>query len=85
MTPLGHEFMMIQELVSGSTNVGMRYFLSFWPTMLYLAPVAVSSLTVSEYRPVPATVQPRSIKGLFGWAVAVEKVAVGCALWKKLL
>jgi hypothetical protein len=24
-------------------------------------------------------------KGLFGWAVAVEKVAVGCELWKKLL
>ncbi|KAL5667007.1 hypothetical protein ACJX0J_019228, partial [Zea mays] len=23
--------------------------------------------------------------GLFGWAVAVEKVAVGCELWKKLL
>jgi hypothetical protein len=25
------------------------------------------------------------IKGLFGWAVAVKKVAVGCELWKKLL
>jgi hypothetical protein len=24
-------------------------------------------------------------EGLFGWAVAVEKVAVGCELWKKLL
>jgi hypothetical protein len=24
-------------------------------------------------------------KGLFGWAVAVKKVAVGCELWKKLL
>jgi hypothetical protein len=24
-------------------------------------------------------------RGLFGWAVAVEKVAVGCELWKKLL
>jgi hypothetical protein len=24
-------------------------------------------------------------QGLFGWAVAVEKVAVGCELWKKLL
>jgi hypothetical protein len=23
--------------------------------------------------------------GLFGWAVAVKKVAVGCELWKKLL
>jgi hypothetical protein len=28
---------------------------------------------------------PESIKGLFGWAVAVKKVAVGCELWKKLL
>jgi hypothetical protein len=27
----------------------------------------------------------RPSKGLFGWAVAVEKVAVGCELWKKLL
>jgi hypothetical protein len=26
-----------------------------------------------------------SILGLFGWAVAVKKVAVGCELWKKLL
>jgi hypothetical protein len=25
------------------------------------------------------------IMGLFGWAVAVKKVAVGCELWKKLL
>jgi hypothetical protein len=25
------------------------------------------------------------IKGLFGWAVAVKKVVVGCELWKKLL
>jgi hypothetical protein len=24
-------------------------------------------------------------KGLFGWAVAVKKVVVGCELWKKLL
>jgi hypothetical protein len=24
-------------------------------------------------------------KGLFGWAVAVKKVDVGCELWKKLL
>jgi hypothetical protein len=24
-------------------------------------------------------------RGLFGWAVAVKKVAVGCELWKKLL
>jgi hypothetical protein len=24
-------------------------------------------------------------KGLFGWTVAVKKVAVGCKLWKKLL
>jgi hypothetical protein len=24
-------------------------------------------------------------QGLFGWAVAVKKVAVGCELWKKLL
>jgi hypothetical protein len=24
-------------------------------------------------------------KGLFGWAVALKKVAVGCELWKKLL
>jgi hypothetical protein len=24
-------------------------------------------------------------KGLFGWAVAVKKVAVGCELWKKQL
>jgi hypothetical protein len=23
--------------------------------------------------------------GLFGWAVAVKKIAVGCELWKKLL
>jgi hypothetical protein len=27
----------------------------------------------------------QEIRGLFGWAVAVEKVAVGCELWKKLL
>jgi hypothetical protein len=26
-----------------------------------------------------------STKGLFGWAVAVKKVTVGCELWKKLL
>jgi hypothetical protein len=25
------------------------------------------------------------VKGLFGWAVAVEKADVGCKLWKKLL
>jgi hypothetical protein len=24
-------------------------------------------------------------KGLFGWAVAVKKVVVGCELWKKPL
>jgi hypothetical protein len=24
-------------------------------------------------------------KGLFGWAVAVKKVIVGCELWKNLL
>jgi hypothetical protein len=24
-------------------------------------------------------------KGLFGWAVAVKKVAVGCELWKKVV
>jgi hypothetical protein len=28
---------------------------------------------------------PYKTKGLFGWAVAVKKVAVGCELWKKLL
>jgi hypothetical protein len=28
---------------------------------------------------------PFVTKGLFGWTVAVEKVAVGCELWKKLL
>jgi hypothetical protein len=27
----------------------------------------------------------RDIKGLFGWAVAVRKTAVGCELCKKLL
>jgi hypothetical protein len=27
----------------------------------------------------------KQIKGLFGWAVAVKKVVVGCELWKKLL
>jgi hypothetical protein len=26
-----------------------------------------------------------TIKGLFGWAVAVKKVVVGCELWKNLL
>jgi hypothetical protein len=27
----------------------------------------------------------KGAKGLFGWAVAVKKVVVGCELWKKLL
>jgi hypothetical protein len=28
---------------------------------------------------------PQMTEGLFGWTVAVKKVAVGCELWKKLL
>jgi hypothetical protein len=38
-------------------------------------------------RKVTAGRQPAhpSLRGLFGWAVAVKKVAVGCELWKKLL
>ena len=31
------------------------------------------------------TLAKLAFKGLFGWAVAVKKVAVGCELWKKLL
>jgi hypothetical protein len=34
---------------------------------------------------VDPSVDKASFKGLFGWAVAVKKVAVGCELWKKLL
>ena len=33
----------------------------------------------------PPRQHDKSVKGLFGWAVAVKKVAVGCELWKKLL
>jgi hypothetical protein len=29
--------------------------------------------------------QLSEFQGLFGWAVAVKKVDVGCELWKKLL
>jgi hypothetical protein len=36
-------------------------------------------------RNVKIVAQSGHIKGLFGWAVAVKKVAVGCELWKKLL
>jgi hypothetical protein len=47
----------------------------------YLIHVYVGRHGPAWHRPTKA----RYTKGLFGWAVAVEKVAVGCELWKKLL
>jgi hypothetical protein len=35
--------------------------------------------------PGPVRQTDKLAKGLFGWAVTVKKVAVGCKLWKKLL
>jgi hypothetical protein len=46
--------------------------------LLPLVPLVLITIIVG-------TVSNKMTKGLFGWAVAVKKVAVGCELWKKLL
>jgi hypothetical protein len=44
----------------------------------------ISLLSERQYKK-SSSLLPLKTKGLFGWAVAVKKVAVGCELWKKLL
>jgi hypothetical protein len=61
-----------------------HHITSLWST------IYVQFLRLIEYMGADSSDRDSSWKlcesrGLFGWAVAVEKVAVGCELWKKLL